>query len=113
LLLPRPLKYIVDNVLIPDPKEPLPELLQAITGQDRMSMLIFFVVTGLIIVLLQQLVFVASSYVNTRIEQKITLDVRSQLFQHVQALSMGHHDQRKSGMLIYVINSCCDGVPRL
>ena len=35
----------------------------------------------------------------------MTLDFRSDLFQHAQRLSLAFHDQRRSGMLIYTINS--------
>ena len=51
--------------------------------------------------------------VRQALDQKMTLDFRSHMFQHVQGLSMAAHDQRRSGMLIYCINSMCDGVPRL
>ena len=35
----------------------------------------------------------------------MTLDFRSDLFQQAQRLSMAYHDQRRSGMVIYIINS--------
>ena len=35
----------------------------------------------------------------------MTLDFRSHLFQQAQRLSMAYHDQRRSGMVIYIINS--------
>jgi ABC-type multidrug transport system fused ATPase/permease subunit len=76
-------------------------------------MLVFFVVVGFLMTLIQNILTVIASYVNTKIEQSMTLDFRSHLFQHVQTLSMATHDQRRSGMLIYCINSLCDGVPRL
>lgn len=113
LLLPWPMKFIVDNVL---QDQPLPEWLAAVPGVstgNRFSLLIFFVIAGLGTVLLQNGLTVIASYVNTKLDLNMTLDFRSQLFQHVQSLSMAAHDQRRSGMLIYIINSCCDGVPRL
>jgi ABC-type multidrug transport system fused ATPase/permease subunit len=111
LAVPWPLKYIVDNVLR---DEPIPDSLSSLLGtSDRFSLLIFFVVAGLMIVLVQNGLTVLASYVNTKLDQNMTLDFRSQMFRHVQSLSMAAHDQRRSGMLIYAINSMCDGVPRL
>jgi ATP-binding cassette subfamily B protein/subfamily B ATP-binding cassette protein MsbA len=43
----------------------------------------------------------------------MALDFRSDLFQHAQRLSMSFHDKRRSGMLIYAINSQADSVPGL
>src|SRR5947207_15199599 len=48
---------------------------------------------------------VLTNYVNTKIDQYITLDFRSTLFLHAQKLSLAFHDRRRSGMIIYMINS--------
>ena len=40
----------------------------------------------------------------------MVLDLRSDVFQHAQRLSLAFHDQRRSGMLIYAINSQGDAV---
>jgi ABC-type multidrug transport system fused ATPase/permease subunit len=113
LLLPWPLKWIFDSVL---GSEPLPRLLAAVVGppaENKTRVLVFLAGLGFGFVLLQNLVSVLASYVNTTIEQRMTLDVRSQLFDHIQSLSMATHDQRRSGMMIYVVNALCDGVPRV
>src|SRR4029453_8933599 len=41
------------------------------------------------------------------------LAFRSDLFRHAERLSLAFHDQRRSGMLIYAINSQADAVARL
>jgi ABC-type multidrug transport system fused ATPase/permease subunit len=113
LLAPWPLKFLVDNVLN---GQPLPPLAEAVLGGirgGRTGLLIFFVVAGFLFVLVQNGLAVLASYVNTKIELNMTLDFRSHMFQHVEALSMAAHDQKRSGMLIYAINNMCDGVPRL
>jgi len=38
---------------------------------------------------------------------------RSDLFRHAQRLSLAYHDQRRSGMIIYAINSQADAAARL
>ena len=46
-----------------------------------------------------------TTYLKTKLEIAMTLDFRSDLFQQAQRLSMAYHDQRRSGMVIYIINS--------
>jgi ABC-type multidrug transport system fused ATPase/permease subunit len=43
----------------------------------------------------------------------MVLDFRSDLFQHAQRLSLSFHDRRRSGMLIYAINSQADAAARV
>src|SRR5712691_1549752 len=109
LLMPWPLKILVDNVL---GKLPLPEWLQAIVGAgiEPKRLLIFAVVTGLVVALIHNGLSVVNSYVQTKLDQRIVLDFRSDLFQHAQRLSLAFHDQRRSGMLIYAINNQGDAV---
>lgn len=109
LLAPWPLKILVDNVL---GEVPLPKWLQAIVGADIAPgrLLIFAVVTGLVVALSHNVLSVVNSYVQTKLEQRIVLDFRSDLFQHAQRLSLAFHDQRRSGMLIYAINNQGDAV---
>ena len=68
---------------------------------------------GLLASLLVNLVDVAENYVNTKLNLSIGLDFRGDLFQHAQRLSMSYHDQRRSGMLIYLINYQCDAASGL
>jgi ATP-binding cassette subfamily B protein len=105
LLVPWPLKIVVDNVF---QKQPLPRVLAWMIGDlanNQLNLLLFAVVAGLIAVLAVNTIHVLSNYVNTRIDQHITLDFRSHLFLHAQRMSLAFHDQRRSGMLIYLINS--------
>ena len=68
---------------------------------------------GLLFTLLCQGLSVLDNYVNTKIDQNMVLDFRSDLFQHAQRLSMTFHDQRRSGQLIYAINFQADAAARL
>lgn len=109
LLAPWPLQVLVDHVL---QDAPLPAWLPAWIG-NRETLLAVAVTSGLLITLLQNLVTVIDHYVNARLEQSMVLDFRSDLFQHAQRLSMSFHDRKRSGMVIYAINSQGDGVARL
>jgi ATP-binding cassette, subfamily B, bacterial len=45
-----------------------------------------------------------STYVNTKIDMRMVLDFRSELFQHVQRMSFDYHDERRTGELMGRIN---------
>src|SRR5262249_49121479 len=103
LLTPWPLQIVVDHVL---EKHPLSVGLSGVlgrVGQVPMALLITAVVAGLLIALTTNSLHVLTNYVNTKIDQHITLDFRSQLFLHAQRMSLAFHDHRRSGMLIYMI----------
>jgi ABC-type multidrug transport system fused ATPase/permease subunit len=109
LLAPWPLQFLVDNVL--DDK-PVPGFLGWL-GDDRVVLLLFAVGAGFGLVVLQHGLGVFDNYVNTRIDQNMVLDFRSDLFRHAQSLSLAFHDQRRSGMLIYAINYQAEAAARL
>lgn len=103
LLTPWPMKILVDSVL---GDAPPPELLRRILPVgDRFAMLVMTVSAGFAIALASGLINVLTTYLRTKLEIAMTLDFRSDLFQQAQRLSMAYHDQRRSGMVIYIINS--------
>jgi ABC-type multidrug transport system fused ATPase/permease subunit len=113
LLVPWPLKLLLDHVLgdvaVPAALAPIGGIL---TG-DPIVALIFVVVLGFGLTLAQNGISVLDNYANTRLHQGMVLDFRSDLFQHSQRLSLGFHDQRRSGQLIYAINFQADAAARL
>jgi ABC-type multidrug transport system fused ATPase/permease subunit len=113
LLVPWPMMFIVDNVLSSQPMPPTLAWLLGPIAQSRTSLLVLTVVAGFVLVLVQNGLSVLDSYVNTKIDQNMVLDFRSDLFRHAQRLSLAFHDQRRSGMLIYVINFQADAVARV
>jgi ABC-type multidrug transport system fused ATPase/permease subunit len=110
VVMPWPLKFLVDNVLN---NEPLPESLASVLGSDRATLLVIVVVAGFLLAFLHNALTVLDNYVNTKIDQSMVLDFRSDLFQHAQRLSLTFHDQKRSGMLIYCINAQADAAARL
>lgn len=103
LLAPWPLKILVDSVL---GDHPLPGALRIWgDGLQPVGLLLFAVSAGVAVTLLSSGLTVINNYFQTRLEQRMVLDFRSDLFQHAQRLSIAFHDQRRSGMLIYTINS--------
>jgi ATP-binding cassette, subfamily B, bacterial len=105
LLIPWPLKVVVDNVLEKHPLGPLLAGALGPLGTNPGELLVVAVVAGLLVALMVNSLHVVSNYVQTKIDQHISLDFRSHLFLHAQRMSLAFHDRRRSGMLIYMINS--------
>lgn len=113
LLLPWPLEIVVDYVL---GKHPLPPWLGrwiGAAGTHQMQLLMLAVIASLVIALLMNVLHVMNNYVNTKVDQFITLDFRSELFLHAQRMSLAFHDRRRSGRLIYLINGQGDSAAGL
>ena len=102
LLVPWPLKIVIDNVLGTQPVTGLLE--RWIPGADRTTTLALAVSGGLVLALLSNALAVASAYLKTRLEQGIILDFRSDLFHHAERLSVAFRDQISTGRLTYAIN---------
>jgi ABC-type multidrug transport system fused ATPase/permease subunit len=113
LLAPWPLKILIDNVLQDHPLSPVLACLVGPLAHNRVGLMLFAVIAGVVVTLLQNGLAVLDNYVNTKINQSMILDFRSDLFRHAQRLSLAFHDQRRSGKLIYAINSQADAVARL
>jgi len=112
LLAPWPFKYLIDYSLA---DQPPPAWLTHWLGADnfRTRLLYACAITEVVIIFLHQLLVVAETYVSTRLEQCIDRDFRSRLFGHAMQLSLAYHENRRSGMMIYVINNQGDAVATL
>jgi ABC-type multidrug transport system fused ATPase/permease subunit len=113
LLTPWPLKLLVDHVLGSQPSPAFLAGLSAAGGHDRTVLLAVVVGGGLVVTLLVNVLDVLENYVNTKLNLSMGLDFRGDLFQHAQRLSMSYHDQRRSGLLMYMINYQCDAASGL
>src|SRR5688572_12012185 len=80
LLAPWPLKVLVDHVL---GNHPLPDWMALLLGSEssRSALLFFTVIAGLVVALVHNVLNVADNYVQTKLEQRVILDFRSDLFQ--------------------------------
>jgi ATP-binding cassette subfamily B protein/subfamily B ATP-binding cassette protein MsbA len=94
---PWPLKVVVDNVL---GGKPLP--LAGFPEETSASTLLAMAAGGLVLLyLLIGLLQVLSNYVTIEIGQRMVDDFRSELYQHVQRLSLSFHHRRSAGDLMY------------
>ena len=96
LLKPWPLKVVVDSVLGSLPA-PLPWL-----DVQRKSLLLVFCCVAVVLI---QILLAVLLYVNNKttitIGQRMVNDLRSELYQHLQRLSLGFHASRQVGDLMY------------
>jgi ATP-binding cassette subfamily B protein len=101
LLLPWPLKVLIDSVI---GTTPVPRVFRWAGGNRSVSLLACVAVTGLVLVLIEGGLNVLHSYLGTKLDQYMTLDLRSDLLRHAERLSLAFHDQKRSGTLIYAVN---------
>ncbi|HEX4948113.1 MAG TPA: ABC transporter ATP-binding protein [Blastocatellia bacterium] len=109
LLLPWPLKFIVDHVL---GTEAAPGWLQAL-GAQKLSLLILGCVAYLLFHLLSEFISVAHTQMQVGIGQKLIFDLRQQLFAHLQNLSLRFHLSQGTGETIYHLENDADCVESL
>jgi ABC-type multidrug transport system fused ATPase/permease subunit len=109
LLMPWPMKILVDSVLgnapLPGPVNWLGQI-----APYKFELLIAMVVAGFALVLASGTLDVVDNYASTKLNLAMELDFRSDMFQQAQRLSMAFHDQGRPGALIYVINSMASSV---
>ena len=107
LLAPWPLAILIDTVL---GHRPLPSLLGVLDGLDRSALLALAVTAGLVVTGLEHGLAIADEYVNTKLDQGMVLDLRSDMFRHVQRLSQAFHDRKRTGQLMFEINNQASAV---
>src|ERR1051326_1073269 len=113
LLMPWPLKILIDNVIQNAPGPQIVVAVRNLVGGSRIMLLLAVVTGGFLITLTGGTLNVLSNYVNTKLQEFMVLDLRSELFQHAQRLSLAFHDKRHSGKLIYVVNEQSDAAASL
>jgi ATP-binding cassette, subfamily B, bacterial len=100
---PWPLAIILNQVL--GEEEPS-GLLRTVFGDDPTAwvVLVSMVVLRFAVIAIGNGFTVLSHYLGSKLEQNMVLDLRSDLFEHVQRLSLTFHDQRATGALMSQIN---------
>jgi len=95
VLKPWPLKVVIDNVLS---GKPIP--LASLASLPRTDLLIAACSGGVLIYFLTGILTVANNYISISIGQRMVNDLRGQLFDHLQRLSLGFHRRREIGDLM-------------
>lgn len=73
-------------------------------AESTYTILLIAALAGFLIVVLSQGLAVINSYLDSKLEQNMILDLRSELFEHAQRLSFAFHDERRTGELMSRIN---------
>jgi subfamily B ATP-binding cassette protein MsbA len=95
---PWPVKFIVDNVLSGEPLQgPVGDWLRAQWGDDPRVHTAVLGLTLLVLTLLQGLAAFGYEYMNGVIQERATFRLRSDVFSHVQRLSLDFYDQTRLG----------------
>jgi ATP-binding cassette, subfamily B, bacterial len=101
LLLPWPMKAVVDTALGPQSPPGWMLGLPGVRPGSRPSLLITIVAIGLLIQMAHQAVLMVHSRLYSRTGHLITRDLRQRLFMHLQALSLRHHAATPIGDSVY------------
>ena len=100
------MKIVIDSVL-GDHRLPgsVVALLPAAMGSNKLLLLITAVAAGFVLKLVVGGLTIQETYVNITLRQRILLALKTDLFQHLQKLSLTFHDYRRLGDSIYRVNN--------
>jgi ATP-binding cassette subfamily B protein len=106
-LQPWPLKIVIDYVL--DPKHPpLPgaagRWLVAASGGNLVTLLIVFVVAGVVLQLLGQFVSAWNTQLQVDTGHRMVYDLRARLLEHLESLGLRHHLTTSVGDAVYRVD---------
>jgi ATP-binding cassette, subfamily B, bacterial len=104
LLEPWPLAVILNEILTTEGETS--GIVRTIFGPDPTTwvVLVSLVLARFLIIVFGNAFTVWNHYLGSKMEQNMVLDLRSDLFAHVQRLSLTFHDQRQTGALMSQIN---------
>ena len=102
---PWPLALIVDRALS---ERAAPEWIRSLVGDGAGELIAFAVASSLLLTIAQGGFSVLNEFVTTRVNERIVLDLRTQMFEHAQKLSLAFHDEKRTGVLMYQINNQAD-----
>ena len=109
LLSPWPMKLLVDSVV---GNEPLPGSLRSLwsPGADKLGLLVAVVAGGLALKLLVSVVRIGTSFISVRMRQRVVLDLKCLLFDHLQKQSLSFYDTRRLGDIVARVNNDVWGI---
>lgn len=110
LLEPWPMALLIDSAL---GNKPLPGPLETLIGTGAGARIVLAVALGLLVALAINGFAAIAQYISTKLEMRMVLDFRSRLFQHVQRLSFGYHDDRLTGEFMGRINQQAQSVGKV
>ena len=105
-LQPWPFAWVIDHVLIAKPFEDprLQAIATALTHDDRWTLLIYVVIGGIVLQVVNQLVSAYGTQVQVETGQRMVYDLRYKLFSHLQALGLYHHITTSTSDAVYRVD---------
>ena len=97
---PWPLKYIFDNVLGSQPLDTPSDWVNETIGSDPTRILLVASGAILVLALLRGVFYYYQRVVTARVGERVALDLRQQLFAHLQRLPLSYHARRSTGDLL-------------
>ena len=101
VLLPWPMKAIVDQALGSQAPSAWLLALPGVTAGNRVSLLLAIAIAGIAVQFLHQGVLLAHTRLFTVTGQRLTRDLRQRLFVHLQGLALLHHSRMPVGDAVY------------
>jgi ATP-binding cassette subfamily B protein len=97
---PWPLKAIIDH-LLNGPVTPVPVVSRLLNTSERVPVLLAVVALGVACQIAHELVLMLHTRLQSRIAQRMVFDLRSRLFEHLQYLSLSHHQKGSAADAVY------------
>jgi ABC-type multidrug transport system fused ATPase/permease subunit len=110
LLAPWPIAIVIDQVSAKHEGGLVGDLLG---DGNRTKVLAFAIVGGFVLTALHYSFEVLAEYFTTKLASHMTLDLRSDLFEHSQKLSQAFHDEARAGAMIYTINNAAESAGQI
>ena len=103
---PWPFAWVIDHVLIDKPFENarLQALAVSIAHNDRWTLLIYVVIGGIVLQIVNQLVSAYGTQVQVDTGQRMVYDLRYKLFNHLQSLGLYHHITTSTSDAVYRVD---------
>ena len=113
VLLPWPMKAIVDQALGGQPVSTWLRMLPGLDGGDRAHLLVEIALLGILIQFAHQAVLMSHTRMFSVTGHLITRDLRERLFDHLQALALLHHSRLPVGQSVYALEADAAGLEQL
>jgi ATP-binding cassette subfamily B protein/subfamily B ATP-binding cassette protein MsbA len=99
LLKPLPLALVLDSIL---GSKPHPEFLAPwLVGHSALSLLALAAAAIVVVTLARGMATLASNYLTIQVGQRMVNDLRTDIYSHLQKLSLGFHHRQQTGDLLF------------
>ena len=98
---PWPMAILIDYALTGKPLPHVLERLPFLSSGDAVPIIIFAVLIGLVLAMFVGALSVLRAYLKARVDARMTLAWRTDLFSHLQRLSFRYHDKKSVGDSLY------------